>query len=136
MSKSRPRFDVVVPIASVSPLGLDEAERVTRRVQEHPPFARTGLRLGLDRTERENRSLAFLEVWDVEVQVSLLWRTVRPHWRSIVGISLKAEVHARAGVETNPVIGGGRRIDLSADHLLVEGCQDSRIRTVERDESE
>src|SRR5207244_835516 len=61
-----------------------QAERMTDRVEQHPPLVRRGLMLGLPSAQGNRGWHRRIQIVDGEVQVHLLvLRSVRPRWRDI-----------------------------------------------------
>lgn len=104
---------------------LDEAERVPRRISEHPRAAKLG------GTQCKDIWCRLVDVFDHHVQVHLLWHIrARPRRGPMVGGQLEREARG-------PVSGGddGELVAVVRDRLIqqggVEARQRSGIRTVD-----
>lgn len=112
-----------VPISDEGELRVsDEAEGMTRRVEEHDPVCRTGLIGRSSSAERLNgdEGLVVVVRCDIEMCLGLLI-PVRPVRRAEGLVALETNVHTSAGIELCPSVVGGRSVvNLTAQERLVE----------------
>jgi mycofactocin system transcriptional regulator len=121
------------PCPGRSGLVQTEAERVPRRVQEHPERC-ARLMLVLSRTEIEHRRLGGVEIVDDDVEVHLLGHFLsRPSGRG-VGLHLQ-EGNALTVLRADVSVVWGD-LDLPVQHGAVEGRERGRVGTVDNDARE